>query len=73
MTLYFRIGEPLNHIHQDTKSARLIAVCKRTLGPQKAYYRTFTVLYLEYFFKVVVFSLDLHKKDEMFCREVLDE
>ena len=22
-------GEPLNHIHQDTKSARLIAVCKR--------------------------------------------
>ena len=25
------MGEPLNHIHQDTKSARLIAVCKRTL------------------------------------------
>ena len=24
------VGEPLNHIHQDTKSARLIAVCKRT-------------------------------------------
>ena len=25
------VGEPLNHIHQDTKSARLIAVCKRTV------------------------------------------
>ena len=25
------VCEPLNHIHQDTKSARLIAVCKRTL------------------------------------------
>ena len=25
------VGEPLNHIHQDTKSARLIAVCKRYL------------------------------------------
>ena len=24
------VVEPLNHIHQDTKSARLIAVCKRT-------------------------------------------
>ena len=24
------VGEPLNHIHQDTKSARLIAVSKRT-------------------------------------------
>ena len=24
------VGEPLNHIYQDTKSARLIAVCKRT-------------------------------------------
>ena len=24
--------EPLNHIHQDTKSARLIAVCKRTFN-----------------------------------------
>ena len=24
-------GEPLNHIHQDTKSARLIAVGKRSL------------------------------------------
>ena len=31
MTLYFRIGEPLNHIHQGTKSARLIAVCKRSI------------------------------------------
>ena len=28
------VGEPLNHIHQDTKSARLIAVCKRTLKPE---------------------------------------
>ena len=26
------MGEPLNHIHQDTKSARLIAVCRRTLS-----------------------------------------
>ena len=25
------MGEPLNHIHQDTKSAWLIAVCKRSL------------------------------------------
>ena len=25
------MGEPLNHIHQDTKSAQLIAVCKRSL------------------------------------------
>ena len=25
------VGELLNRIHQDTKSARLIAVCKRTL------------------------------------------
>ena len=25
------VGEPLNHIHQDTRSARLIAVCKRSL------------------------------------------
>ena len=25
------MGEPLNHIHQDTKSTRLIAVCKRSL------------------------------------------
>ena len=24
------VGKPLNHIHQDTKSARLIAVCKRS-------------------------------------------
>ena len=24
------VGEPSNHIHQDTKSARLIAVCKRS-------------------------------------------
>ena len=24
------VCEPLNHIHQDTKSARLIAVCKRS-------------------------------------------
>ena len=24
------LGEPLNHIYQDTKSARLIAVCKRS-------------------------------------------
>ena len=24
------MGEPLNHIHQGTKSARLIAVCKRS-------------------------------------------
>ena len=27
MTLYF-MGEPVNHIYQDTKSTRLIAVCK---------------------------------------------
>ena len=27
------LGEPLNHIHQDTKSARLIAVCKHRLRP----------------------------------------
>ena len=26
MTLHFRPGEPLNHIHQDTKSARLVVV-----------------------------------------------
>ena len=26
------VGEPLNYIHQDTKSARLIAVCKRSLS-----------------------------------------
>ena len=25
------MGEPLNHILQDTKSARLITVCKRSL------------------------------------------
>ena len=25
------MGEALNHIHQDTKSAQLIAVCKRSL------------------------------------------
>ena len=25
------MGEPLNHIHQDTKLALLIAVCKRSL------------------------------------------
>ena len=25
------MGEPLNHIYQDTKSAQLIAVCKRSL------------------------------------------
>ena len=25
------VGEPLNHIHKDTKSARLIAVCKRSV------------------------------------------
>ena len=29
MTLYTFLREPLNHIHQDTKSTRLIAVCKR--------------------------------------------
>ena len=28
---FWFVGEPLNHIHQDTKSARLIAVCKRRL------------------------------------------
>ena len=27
---FISMGKPLNHIHQDTKSARLIAVCKRT-------------------------------------------
>ena len=26
------VSEPLNHIHQDTKSVRLIAVCKHTLN-----------------------------------------
>ena len=26
------MGEPLNHIHQDTESARLIAVCKRSFS-----------------------------------------
>ena len=26
------VGEPLNHINQDTKSARLIAVCKRSFS-----------------------------------------
>ena len=26
------VSEPLNHIHQDTKSARLIALCKHTLN-----------------------------------------
>ena len=31
---YTFVGEPLNHIHQDTKSARLIAVCKRSLTYQ---------------------------------------
>ena len=31
MMLYTFIDKPLNHIHQDTKSARLIAVCKRSL------------------------------------------
>ena len=30
MTLYVRVGEPLNHIQQETKSARLIALCKRS-------------------------------------------
>ena len=25
------VSEPLNHIHQDTKSSRLIAVCKRSI------------------------------------------
>ena len=29
MTMYFR-GEPLHYIRQNTKSARLIAVCKRS-------------------------------------------
>ena len=28
--LWSKMGEPLNHIHQDIKSARLIAVCKRS-------------------------------------------
>ena len=34
MTLFTFVGEPLNHIHQDTKvkSARLIAVCKRSFN-----------------------------------------
>ena len=26
------VGEPLTHIHQDTKSARLIAVCERSFN-----------------------------------------
>ena len=26
------VGEPLDHIHQDTKSTRLIAVCKRSFS-----------------------------------------
>ena len=29
------VCEPLNHIHQDTKSARLIAVCKRSITLNK--------------------------------------
>ena len=31
ITLCTFMDKPLNHIHQDTKSARLIALCKRTL------------------------------------------
>ena len=31
MTLYF-VGAPSNHIHQHTKAARLVVVCKRTLS-----------------------------------------
>ena len=30
MSLHTFVGESLNHIHQDTKSARLIAVCERS-------------------------------------------
>ena len=29
------VCEPLNYIHQDTKSARLIAVCKRSITLNK--------------------------------------
>ena len=39
MTLFsavlISVCEPLNHIHQDTKSARLIAVCKRSIALNK--------------------------------------
>ena len=39
MTLFsavlISVCEPLNHIHQDTKSARLIAVCKRSITLNK--------------------------------------
>ena len=39
MTLFsailISVCEPLNHIHQDTKSARLIAVCKRSIKLNK--------------------------------------
>ena len=34
------VGEPLNHIHQDTKSAWLIAVCKRSL------YQRFVLIFI---------------------------
>ena len=32
------VSEPLNHIHQDTKSARLIKVCKRSLSRHVFFY-----------------------------------
>ena len=34
------VGEPLNHIHQDTKSARLIAVCKRSFKEWSSRWKT---------------------------------
>ena len=34
--------EPLNHIHQDTKSARLIVVCKRRIKGVPYRFQLFT-------------------------------
>ena len=33
--VFISMCEPLNHIHQDTKSARLIALCKRSITLNK--------------------------------------
>ena len=52
MTLYTCtfVGEPLNRIHQDTKSARLIAVCKHSLRGVRLRYVVvkYTNLHREY-------------------------
>ena len=34
------VYEPLNHIHQDTKLAQLIAVCKRSRDQKQRYIKS---------------------------------